>query len=82
MARTEKMAWEQKKTNVKGSRTNTQGPSHHPLVPSQYKRGKPMVKGFKWCGLVVGGKGVYFRVPTKTLFGENALMGWHFAQKR
>ena len=30
----------------------TQGLEHHPLVPSQYKRGEPSVKGFRGCGLV------------------------------
>ena len=28
---------------------------HHQLVPSQYKRGGPMVNGFRGCGLVGGG---------------------------
>ena len=56
MEKTAKMAWEYKKTNAKGSGMHTQGPKHHPFVPSQYKRGGPMIKGFKGCGLVVGGK--------------------------
>ena len=29
-----------------------------------------------------GGKRVYFGVPTEAFSGENALLGWHFAQKR
>ena len=82
MARTAKMAWEQKKTNTKGSRTYTQGPEHHQPVPNQYKEGGPMVKRFRGCGLVVGRKVVYFEVPVEPSFGENALLGWHFALKR
>jgi len=57
MAETLEMAWEQKKTNTEGNRTNTQGPEYHPLVPSQYKRGGLTVKGLRGCGLMVGGKG-------------------------
>ena len=34
----------------------TQGPEHHLLIPSQYRRGGPSVKGFRGCGLVVGRK--------------------------
>ena len=33
-----------------------------------------------WCG--GGGKIVYFGFPTVTPFMENALLGWHFAQKK
>ena len=29
-----------------------------------------------------GGRGFYFGVPTKTSFGKNALLGWHFSQKK
>ena len=61
---------------------HTQRSRHHLLVPSQYKRGGPLVRGFKGCGLAVGRKEIYFEVPTKTSFGRNALLGWHFAQKR
>ena len=60
---------------------NTQGPEHYPLVPNQYKKGGHMVKGLKWCGLVVGGKGVYFRIFAKVFLGKNALLGWNFTQK-
>jgi len=50
------MMWERKKTNTKNSGTNTQGPEPHPFVLIQYRRGRPTVKGFRGCGLVVGGK--------------------------
>ena len=36
-----------------------QGSKHYQPVPSKYKGGGPMVKGFRGCGLVVGGEGVY-----------------------
>ena len=61
---------------------HTQGLEHHPFVPNQYRKGGPSVKGLRGCGLVVGGKGVYFVVSTKTSFGKNAFLGWHLAQKR
>ena len=32
-----------------------------------------------WLG---GGGKVYFGVPVEASFRENALLGWHFAQKR
>ena len=48
----------------------------------QYRRGVPLVRGFRECGLGVGRKEVYFKVPTKASFGRNALLGWHFTQKR
>jgi len=48
--------WGRKKTNTNDTRTSTQGLEHHPLVPRQYRRGGPMIKRFKGCGLVVGGK--------------------------
>ena len=60
----------------------TQGPEHHLLVPNQYRRSGPSVKRFGGCRLVVGRKGVYFGVPIKVSFGENALLRWNFAQKR
>ena len=69
------MTWKQKKTNAEGRGTNTQGLKHYPLVPSQYRRGRPTVKGLRGCGLVVGGKMVYFRVPAKAFFEKNAMLG-------
>ena len=82
MARTTEMAWERKKIDAEGSGARVQWPVHHLLVPNQYKRSEPEVKGLKGCGLVVRGKVVYFGVPVKASFGENSLLGWHFAQKR
>ena len=32
------------------------GPKHHLLVPSQYMRGGPRVKGIRGCGLAMGRK--------------------------
>ena len=72
MARTIEMAWEQKKTNAEGSGTHIQGSKHHLLVPSQYRRHGPSVKGLRGCDLMVGGKGVHFRVPAEASFRENA----------
>ena len=72
----------QKKTNAEGSGTHLQGPKYHLLVPSQYQRGWPLVKGFRRCGLVVGRKMDYFDVHVEALLGKNALLGWHFTQKR
>ena len=47
-----------------------QGPGYHLLVPIQYMRGGPLVKGFRGCGLAVGGKQVYFGVPAEASFRE------------
>jgi len=82
MTRMAEMAWEQKKKNAKGSGTYTQGPEHHQPIPSQYKGGRPTVKGFRGCGLVVGRKGIYFNVLVGPSFRKNSLLGWHFDQKR
>lgn len=76
------MAWEQKKTDTKRNRNHTQGLEHHLLVPNQYKKGGPLVKGVRGCGLVVGRNEVYFGVLAKASFGKNALLGWHFSQKK
>ena len=62
------MVWEQKKTKRKDSGASTQGPKHHQPVPSQYKGGGPMVKGFRGYGLVVGGKWVNIWFPAMTFF--------------
>jgi len=48
----------------------TQRPGHHLLVLSQYKRGRPLVKGFRGSGLAVGRKEVYYEVPAEASFGE------------
>ena len=69
------MMWEQKETNAKGGGMNTQGPEHHPFVPSQYRRGGPTVIELRGCGLVVRGKRVYFWILAKASFGKNALLG-------
>ena len=50
--------------------THAQGPGYHLLVPNQYMGGGPSVKGFKGCGLAVGRKEVYFRIPAKASFEE------------
>lgn len=68
------MACQKKKTNAKGSGAHIQGPEHHLPISSQYRRGGPTVKGLKGCGLLVGGKGIYFKVPIEVSFGENALL--------
>ena len=50
-----------------------QGLGYHLLVPIQYMEymgGGPLVKGFRGCGLAVGGKQVYSRVPAKASFRE------------
>jgi len=41
-----------------------------------------LVKEFRGYDLMVERKGVYFKVLAEVPFGENALLGWHFAQKR
>ena len=51
-----------------------QGLGHNLCVPSQYMGGGSSFKGFKGCGLAVGRKEIYFRVPTETLFGK--LLCW------
>ena len=48
----------------------TQRSGHHLLVPSQCKRGSPLVKGFRGCGLAIRRKEVYFEVLVETSFGE------------
>ena len=50
--------------------THAQGPGYHLLVPNQYMGDGPSVKGFRGCGLAVGRKEVYFRVPAKASFEE------------
>ena len=70
MAGMAEMAWEQKKTNVDGSGTNTQGPKHHPLIANQYRKGGPTIKGFKGCGLVVGEKGSILGFLPRLLLGK------------
>ena len=47
-----------------------QGPGYHLLVPIQYMGGGPLVKGFRGCGLAVGGKQVYSGVPAEASFRE------------
>ena len=64
------MVWEQKKTKTEDSGASTQRPKHHQPVPSLYKGGKPTVKGFIGCSLVVGGKGVYIWFPVMSSFGN------------
>ena len=49
---------------------HTQGLEHHPLVPNQYRKGGPSVKGLRGCGLVVGGKMIYLGFPSRLLFGK------------
>ena len=46
------------------------GSRHHLLVPSQYMEGGPSVKVFRGCGLEVGRKMVYSRVPTQASLGD------------
>ena len=59
------------------------GPRHHLLVPSQYMGGRPRVKIFRGCDLVVGRKkGSILGFPLKLLWGENILLGWHLTQKK
>ena len=47
-----------------------QGPGHNLCVPSQYMGVGSSVKGFKGCGLEVGRKEIYSRVPAETPFGK------------
>ena len=56
MVGTAETTWEWKKTNTEDSETSTQGPEHRPLLPNQYKKGGPAVKGLRGCDLEVGGK--------------------------
>ena len=58
---------EKKKTKDNGA--STQWLEHHQFVPNQYKRGGPTVKGFKGCGLVVGGKWSIFGFQPRLLLG-------------
>ena len=74
------MAWEQKKTNVEGSGTNTQGPKHHSLIANQYRKGGPTIKGFRGCGLVVGERGLFWG-SCQGFFQENCLVGMAFRPK-
>ena len=71
-----------KEDKHKGQQNSHKGLEHHLLVPNQYRRGGSSVKGFKGYGLMVERKEVYFRVPAKVPFEENALLGQHFTQKR
>ena len=64
------MTWNQKKTNVEGSGTNTLGLKYHPIVPSQYRRGRPIVKGLRGCGLVVGEKDSILGFLPRLLLGK------------
>ena len=41
---------------------------HHLLVPNQYMRGGPSVKGSKRCGLTIRRKKIYSGVPAETPF--------------
>ena len=82
MIRMAEMAWEQKKTNTKGSGTHTQWPEHHLLVPNQYRRGGLSIKRFRGCGLVVGRKWVYFEVHVEAFFGEKCLVGMTLRPKK
>ena len=63
------MAWEWKKTKLKSSGASTQHLEHQ-LVPSQYKRSGPIVKGFRGCGLVEGGKKPIFGFQPGPLLGK------------
>lgn len=76
------MAWKQKKTDSKDNGIHTYGLEHYLLVSNQYRKGGPLVKGFRRCGLVVRRKWVCFGVPSEASFGKNALLRWHFAKKR
>ena len=51
-----------------GARTRLR---HHPLIPSQYRRGRPWVRGKRGYGLAVGRRGeVYSGVHAQALLGE------------
>ena len=73
--------WEWKKTIAKSSGTNTQQPKHHQLVPNQYKKSGPIVKGFRGCGLVKGGKEPIFSFQPGSLLGK-CFVGMTFFPKR
>ena len=51
-----KMAWERKKTKIEDSEASTERPEHHQPVPSQYKGGRPTVKGIQRAWFGGGGK--------------------------
>ena len=59
----------------------TQWPEHHLLVPNQYRRGGPLVKGFKECGLVVGRKWGLFWDFYRDFFWEECLARMTFHPK-
>ena len=64
-----------KDKKIEDSGASTQGLKHHQPVPSQYKGGGPRFKGFKWCGLVVWGKGGLYLVFSRNFFSEYIMLG-------
>lgn len=73
-------AQERKKTNAEDNGTSTQGPEHHPLVPSQYKRGGPRSRdsqGVVWWWREKS----LFWVSNHNLFQEKCLVGMAFYPK-
>ena len=69
------MMWERKKTKKQKIVEQAQGLKHHKPVPSQYKGGGPRFKGFRWCGLVVWGKGGLYLVSSRNFFSKDILLG-------
>ena len=52
------------------------------LYPANTREVGPRSRGSKGVVWWWGENGVYFGVLAKTSFGENAFLGWYFAQKR
>ena len=64
------MAWERKKTKIEDSGASTKGSKHHQPVPSQYKGGRPMVKGIQRVWFGGGGKRGLYLVSNRVFFWE------------
>ena len=52
------------------------------LYPANTREVGPRSRGFRGCGLVVGGKWGLYLVSCRDFFWEYTLLGWYFTQKK
>ena len=72
--------WERKKTKTEDSGASIERLEHHQLVPSQYVRGGPMVKGIQRVWFGGGGKRGLYLVSYRNFFWKYTLLGWYLLE--
>ena len=58
------------------------GRSSTNLYPANTREVGPRSRGFRGCGLVVGGKGGLYLVSCHDFFWKDILLGWYLTQKK